>query len=248
MDGVPDSDDPFPNDGDLPGLALPNLVYAHTSSRLYTMDPFNYQIVDIGQFTFNQSNGQVTDIAIDRWGVLYAVTFNDIFVCDPQTAACVYLGDLPSSFNGLTMVPPGTIDQDDDTLIGIANAGTWHVITIVNQVAQLQQIGAYGNGLTSAGDVFSIQGTGTFGAVNKPNTNGNVIVESDPTNGMVQNELATLVGLTTIYGLAGWEGKIFAFNSGGQVIEVDPSDGSYMTVANTNYQWWGAGVFTILPQ
>jgi hypothetical protein len=249
MDGIPDPDDPFPNDDGMPGLALPGLVYAHTSSRLYTMDPFTYQIVDIGAFSFDQSPGSVTDIAIDRWGVLYAVTFNDIFVCAPQSAACVYLGDLPSSFNGLTMVPPGTIDQDDDTLIGIANGGNWYVITIQNQLAQLQMIGAYGNNMTSAGDVFSIQGEGTFGAVNKPGVNnGNVIVECDPTNGMVLDELATTVSYTTIYGLAGWDNKIFAFNSGGQVIEVDPNGGQYQVVANTNYQWWGAGVFTILPQ
>jgi hypothetical protein len=249
MDGVPNDDDPFPNDPDLPGLAEPNLVYAHTSSRLYTMDPFNYQIVEVGQFSFNQSSGSVTDIAIDRWGVLYAVTFDDIFVCDPLTAACVYLGDLPSSFNGLTMVPPGTIDEDDDTLIGIANNGNWYVITIQNQLAQLQQIGAYGNNMTSAGDVFSIQGTGTFGAVNKPGVNnGNVIVEADPANGMVLNELATTVGFSTIYGLAGWQGTIFAFDSSGEVLQVDTQNGQYQVVANTNYTWWGAGVFTVLPQ
>jgi hypothetical protein len=213
------------------------------------MDPFSYEIVEIGQFSFNQSQGQVTDIAIDRWGVLYAVTFNDIFVCNPASAACIYLGDLPSSFNGLTMVPPGTIDENDDTLIGIANNGTWHVITIVNQVAQLNQIGQYGGGMTSSGDVFSIAGTGTFGAVNKLGVNnGDVIVESDPTTGMVMGEIATTVGYTSLYGLAGWENKIFGFNEGGQVLEIDPMGGQVQVVANTNYAWWGAGVFSVLPQ
>ncbi|MCA9701626.1 MAG: hypothetical protein KC431_29165, partial [Myxococcales bacterium] len=249
MDGVPDPDDPFPNDPNLPGTALPNVVYAHTSSQLYTMDPFSYQINLAGNFTFNQSPGSVTDIAIDRWGVLYAVTFNDLFVCDPQSAACIYLADLPSSFNGLTMVPPGTIDPDDDTLLGIANNGNWYQITIVGQQAMLQQIGAYGGGMTSAGDVFSIQGTGTFGSVNKPGVNnGNVIVECNPLNGMVQSELTTTVGYTSLWGLAGWDGKIFGFNSGGQVIEVDPMGGMVTQVAATNHSWWGAGVFTILPQ
>ncbi|HLT40496.1 MAG TPA: hypothetical protein VK034_29660 [Enhygromyxa sp.] len=249
MDGIPDPDDPFPMDPDIPGQALGNVVYAHTASQLYTMDPNNYQITFIGNFTFNQSSGSVTDIAIDRWGVLYAVTFDDVFVCNPNTAGCYYLGDLPQSFNGLTMVPPGTIDPQDDTLIGIANSGTWYVITIQNQQAQLQNIGQYGGNMTSAGDVFSIQGTGTYGAVNKPGVNnGNVIVESNPLNGNVIAELATLVGYSTVYGLAGWENQIFAFNAGGQVVEVDPSDGSYQQVAATNHNWWGAGVYTILPQ
>ncbi|NJK32402.1 MAG: hypothetical protein HC927_08325 [Deltaproteobacteria bacterium] len=248
-DGIPDGDDPFPDDADLPGQAAPNVVYAHTSSRLFTMNVDDYQIATIGNFTFNQSNGSVTDIAIDRWGVLYAVTFNDLFVCNPGTAACYYLGDLPQSFNGLTMVPPGTIDPDDDTLLGIANSGAWYQMTVVNQQAQIMQIGQYGNGMTSAGDVFSIQGEGTFGAVNKPGVNnGNVIVESNPLDGSVTDELATAVGYTTIYGLAGWQGVIFAFNSGGQIVEILPGDGSVSEITDTNNAWWGAGVFTILPQ
>jgi len=249
MDGIPDPDDPFPNDPDLPGQATANLVYAHTSSRLFTMDPFDYEIVEIGQFSFNQSSGSVTDIAIDRWGVLYAITFNDIFVCDPDTAACYYLGDLPQSFNGMTMVPPGTIDPDDDTLIGVANSGDWYVITIVNQVAQLEEIGQYGGGLTSSGDAFSIQGTGTFGSVNKNGENGDVIVESDPTTGMVLEELVVASGYTSLWGMAGWQGTIFGFNSGGEIIQVDPNNPDQVVeVADTPHAWWGAGVYSILPQ
>ena len=247
-DGIPDADDPFPNDPDLPGAAVSNLVYAHTSSRLFTMDPFTYEINEIGQFTFDQSNGQVTDIAIDRFGVLYAVTFNDVFVCHPQTAACYYLGDLPQSFNGLTMVPPGTIDENDDTLIGIANSGQWYQVTIVNQQAQLTFLGEYGDGMSSSGDVFSIEGVGTYGAVNAPGVfDGDVIVECDPTNGMVLDNLATTVGYTSLFGLAGWQGKIFGFNSGGQVIEINPENGTVTEVADSPHSWWGAGVFSVLP-
>jgi hypothetical protein len=248
-DGIPDDDDPFPMDPDLPGKAQGGFVYAHTSSQLYTMDVFNYDVALIGNFSFNQSAGQVTDLAIDRWGVVYVITFNDLFVCHPQTADCYYLGDLPQSFNGLTMVPPGVLDPDDDTLIGIANSGAWYKMTLIGQQVQLMQIGQYGGNMTSAGDVFSIDGEGTFGAVNKPGVNnGNVIVESDPLSGMVIAELATAVGYTTIYGLAGWEGIIFAFNSGGEIVSIDPADGTVTLIKDTPQSWWGAGVFTILPQ
>lgn len=248
-DGIPDDDDPFPMDPDLPGKAEGGFVYAHTSSQLYTMNAFSYDVALVGAFSFNQSAGQVTDLAIDRWGVVYVITFNDLFVCHPQTADCYYLGDLPQSFNGLTMVPPGILDPDDDTLIGIANSGAWYKMTLIGQQVQLMQIGQYGGNMTSAGDVFSIEGEGTFGAVNKPGVNnGNVIVESDPLSGMVIDELATAVGFTTIYGLAGWEGIIFAFNSGGEIISIDPSDGTVTLIKDTPQVWWGAGVFTVLPQ
>ncbi|MEZ4382973.1 MAG: MopE-related protein [Nannocystaceae bacterium] len=249
-DGIPDADDPFPDDDMLPGQANGNLVYAHTSSRLYTMDVNTYEIVQIGNFTYNQSPGSVTDIALDRWGVLYAITFNDLFVCNPNDAKCYYLADLPGgSTNGLTMIPPGVLDPNDDTLVAIANSGSWHKVTLIGNQAMFTQIGSYGNGYSSSGDVFSISGVGTYGATDKQGVPGaDVIVEANPMNGNVVSDIATLQGYSGIYGLAGWEGKIFAFNSSGQVILVDPNDGTYEVVAMTGNSWWGAGVYSVLPQ
>jgi hypothetical protein len=249
-DGIPDADDPFPDDDMLPGQAEGNLVYAHTSSRLFTMDVNTYDIVQIGQFNYDQSPGSVTDIALDRWGILYAITFNDLFVCNPNNANCYYLADLPGgSTNGLTMIPPGVLDPNDDTLVAIANSGAWHQVTLVGNQANFNQIGSYGPGYSSSGDVFSISGVGTYGATDKSGVPGaDVIVEADPSNGNVINDIATLQGYSGIYGLAGWEGKIFAFNSGGQVILVDPDQGTYEVIKTTPHTWWGAGVYSVLPQ
>lgn len=64
---------------------------------------------------------------------------------------------------------------------------------------------------------------------------------------MVTKELATLVGYKNIYGLAGWRTQIFAFNANGEVIEVNPGNGSYQLIAATSHKWYGAGVYTVLP-
>ncbi|HGG57886.1 MAG TPA: hypothetical protein ENK31_08845 [Nannocystis exedens] len=249
-DGIPDADDPFPDDPDLPGKASGNLVYAHTSSKLFTMDVNTYDIVEIGKFVYDESPGSVTDIALDRWGVLYAITFNDLFVCNPDNAKCYYLADLPGgSTNGLTLLPPGVLDPDDDTLVAIATSGAWHRVTLVGNQANFNQMGQYGPGYSSSGDVFSIANVGTYGATNKSGVQGaDVIVEADPTNGMVIKDIAVLQGYAGVFGLAGWEGKIFAFNSGGQVILVDPMSGDYEVVKTTSNSWWGAGVYSVLPQ
>jgi len=248
-DGIPDADDPFPDDPDLPGKADGNLVYAHTSSKLFTMDVDDYDIVEIGSFTYDQNNSSVTDIALDRWGVLYAITFNDLFVCNPNDAKCYYLADLPSSANGLTMLPPGVLDPDDDTLVAIAANGDWQKVTLIGNQAMLSKMGEYGQGYSSSGDVFSIADVGTYGATNKSGVgNADVIVESDPLNGSVLEDISVLQGYTGVFGLAGWQGKIFAFNSGGQVILVDPENGDYEVVKTTNNSWWGAGVYSVLPQ
>jgi hypothetical protein len=249
-DGIPDADDPFPNDKNLPGKAEGNKVYAHTSSALFTMGvTAPYDITSIGAFKYDKFAGSMTDVALDRWGVLYGITFGDLFVCNPANAQCYHLASIPQSANGLTFLPPGTLDPNDDTLVAIAISGAWYKVTLVGNQAQFTQMGQYGAGYGSAGDVFSIQGVGTYGATTKSGVNtGNVIVEANPLNGNVVKDLATLTGYTTIYGLAGWQGKIFAFNSNGAIVLIDPGDNSFSLLKNTPHSWWGAGVYTVLPQ
>lgn len=249
-DGVPDGDDPFPDDADLPGTVLQATIYAHTSGALYTMevDP-PYAIALVGNFSFpSGSPGSVTDVAIDQFGVLYAVTFDDLFVCDPDTAACYYLGDLPESHNALTFVPPGTVDANDDALIGIANSGSWRHLQLNGNMVALLQLGSYGGGYTSSGDAFSIEGVGTYASVNAGGEASDVIIEVDPLTGNALAEITTLDGYTSTYGLAGWEGAIFAFDESGAVLLVDPNTGAVELINDTNTTWWGAGVGTILPQ
>lgn len=132
-------------------------------------------------------------------------------------------------------------------MVAIAGDGNWYVVTFANQLTQVGMIGSFGGGMGSSGNVFSIDGVGTHGAVDKPGVvDGDVIVECDPTNGMVTGELATTVDYISLYGLAGWEGKIFGFNDGGQVIEIDIDSGQYQVVATTNHLWYGAAVATVL--
>jgi hypothetical protein len=248
-DGIPDDADPFPNDPDLPGTATPNLIYAHSAGTLWTMEVAEpYALAQVSSFSYQSNPGQMTDIAIDRWGVLYGVTFNDLFVCHPQQAVCYRLAGLPQSFNGLTMIPAGFIEPNKEVLVAIANDGSWHRVDLVGpQMAELTQIGSYGGGYTSSGDAFSIVGVGTFGAVN--GSPHDIIVEVDPSNGNVISEVATVTGYSNIYGLAGWDGSIFAFDSTGAVVRIDPNNGDVEVIhASTGVAWWGAGVVTILPQ
>jgi hypothetical protein len=243
MDSIPDCDDPFPNDPNLPGIGMPNVIYAHTSGELFTMLPVSpYTITSVGSFTFDQQGGSITDIALDQYGVLYAVSFNDIFVCDPGDASCLWLGDLTDSFNGLTLVPAGFVNPDRETIVGISGAGSWYAIDIGNQVATATQFGSYGMGLTNAGDVFSIENVGTYGA-----TNPVAVWSCNPSTGAAISQIASLAGYSCVYGLAGWEDSIFAFNCTGEVVRVDPATGATTQLTDAPQSWWGAGVRTLIP-
>ncbi|MBW2459253.1 MAG: hypothetical protein JRI68_32450, partial [Deltaproteobacteria bacterium] len=168
-DSIPDLADPFPNDGTIPTTAASHKVYPHTSSQLFTMDVTNYVIAPVGSFHGSGYSGSMTDLAIDQFGVVYGVTFGDLYVCNATDAECWHLAALPQSFNGMTAVPPGTLHPFLDTLVAIANTGEWYRMNLVGPgQAQLTSIGQYGQGYTSSGDAFSIDGVGTFAAVDKP--------------------------------------------------------------------------------
>jgi len=249
-DAIPNDDDVFPDDGNQPGIVVPKKIYAHSSSKLYTVDVETYQVGNLPNFQWPNDGGghAMTDVAIDRHGVLYGVTFDRLYVCNPTTAQCFNLGTLPGSYNGLSWIPAGLIEPDKDTLIGITNPGGWFQLTVKNGMVSAKQLGSYGASYSSAGDAFSIQGVGTFAAVNKVGVNSTVIVSIDPTNGKVTGELAVTQGYSSVYGLAGWEGLILAFDSSGQVIKVDPVTKQVTNLGNKGVGWWGAGVGTILPQ
>lgn len=250
-DGIPNPDDPFPKDGTLPGVVVPFKIYAHSSGNLHTVDVLDpYAVAPISNFKFSSDgcSHQMTDVAIDRWGVLYGVTFDCGYVIHPQTAQAFKLGDLPGSFNGLTLIPKGILDPNKDVLVGIAQGGQWYRLTLMNGMFVSEQIGSYGPGYSSAGDAFSIEGVGTYGAVHKQGVGGTVIVEVDPATGTVMNELATIAQYPSIFGLAGWQGLILAFNSGGQMVRIDPVSKMVTDLGNKGVGWWGAGVGTVIPQ
>lgn len=247
-DTIPDDADVFPDDIMQPGVVIPKKIYAHSSSALSTVDVADYTVVPIGPFQWPNGNDSMTDIAIDRYGVLYGVSFGRAYVCNPATAKCFDLGTLNNSYNGLTWIPAGIIEPDKDSLIGIGNDGSWNHLTFQNKIVSATKLGSYGPGYTSAGDAFSIENVGTFAAVNKQGSPSTVIVTVDPLNGKVLNELAVTQGYSSVYGLAGWEGLILAFDSSGTVIKVDPMTKVVTNLGKKAQQWWGAGVGTILPQ
>ncbi len=240
-DAIPNERDLFPRNPRKPGTSSPDTVYAHGPNELWAFNVTSNGLRYIANFTFDRDAGSVTDIAIDRYGVLYAITFNDAFVCSPRDAECWWIGDLAGSHNGLTFVPP-EVPGGYERLVGIANSGTWTQYDGVPFALNSRPLGAYSGGRTSSGDVFHIQGTGTFGATNS--AGGVEIVETND-SGVVARTVTTVSGVGGIWGLAGWSDTIYAFSSTGSILEIDPISGDYTIVAS-GAAWWGAGVKTIL--
>jgi hypothetical protein len=245
-DGVPDGVDEAPKDPAWPGkVPLKNVIYAHTSSELWKWVP-GTDPVKVGNFGFAGGSDQsMTDLAIDGDGLMYGISFDRLYRVSATTAKVRDLAALTGQYNGLTLVPKGTVDATTEALIAISNAGDWVRVTPKAGSATFQTLGAYGSGYSSAGDAFSIEGRGTWAAVNPVSGAGTVLVEVDARTGKVQKTLGTVDG-DSVYGLAGLGPKVYAFDASGLVLawELATSQVTTALPASKGQAWWGAAVST----
>jgi hypothetical protein len=249
-DGIPDKADLFPDDPTRPGKAYGDVVYAQTKDELWTMNVKTYKLTYVAHFGWpDDGDGhEMTDIAIDRYGVLYGLTYGALYTCHPQTGACDRVGTMPAKYNALTFVPPGLLDEEVDTLVAIGAGGEWTQLDRDGNEMVPTILGLYGAMFTSSGDAYSIAGAGTYATVNKVGEDDDWLVAIQPTTGAINAEIVPIKGFTKVYGLAGWTDRAFAFDETGSVLVIDTVLGKVITAIQTvDKRWWGAAVRTTLP-
>lgn len=218
-------------------------LYAHTSSTLYRLDPAGF--AKVADFQFDKNQGSMTDIALDQSGVLYGVTFGDLFQCDKATAKCNWLAGLPGQFNGLTFVPKGTVKPNEEALIGIGNDGSWNLVDFSGGKATIKKLGEYGGGLTSSGDAFSVEGIGTYATVKSGFFGNDSLASIDPLNGSAT--VLGNIGESDLWGFAWYQGTFYGFASGGGVYAINLGTAKATPAkfpVPSGLSWWGAGVST----
>src|SRR5215207_6619056 len=70
------------------------LVYAHSGSDLFSVDPQTLQFSRVGNFAIREPApvrflNDVTDIAVDRDGRIVGTTFNRLLQIDPRSGDCI---------------------------------------------------------------------------------------------------------------------------------------------------------------
>ena len=290
-DGVPDVADPFPTDPDRPGEAADGVVYGHTAHDLYTLDVKTYQMQRMAAFEGLEGEVEferrMTDLAIDAYGVVWGVSYLRLYTCHPVTGRCTLMVDLADvvggdqvyEFNALTMVPAALFGELRDVLVGVSNDGGWYRFDVhyEERIVEVTRLGSYGMGRRSSGDVYSIEGVGTYAAVDQAGGEDDYLIRLDPTTGVSEVEpIAGLDGLQQVFGLAGWTQHAFAFDRSGTILVVDVQAGA--TVATLVHrqsgedvalcmlngrnvgagnpicdtgapiEWWGAGVRTRIEE
>jgi len=223
-------------------------VYSHSSDQLYRVDPHTLEVSLVGSFGWpaGMENELMTDLAVNKEGELTGMSFGAVYSVDPETAACTFLSNLTRSFNGMSYVPASEFGaRGNDVLVGTALDGSiWRIDPVTGNS---EEIGNFGNGYISSGDIVSVEGFGTIATVNLFDQDAiDLLARIDLLNGGV----ATIIGSTGMYDIWGvgfWGGKVYGFAATNEFVDLDTTTGLATLISDGPVNWWGAAVTTIAP-
>jgi hypothetical protein len=223
-------------------------VYAHTDRTLFRVHPRTYEITRVGDFVWPNGADTMTDIAIDKDGVMIGVSYTRVYRVDPATAACTLLSpSLAGMFNGLSFVPSQLAFGTDgpDVLVGARNTDG-KVFQVDPMTGQPTQIGDMGAGYTSSGDIVAVAGFGMVATVPTGTVGPDRLVRLAPTT-FAATPIGSSTGFDDLWGIGFWGGRVFGFSEGGELAIIDSSTGVGTRVATGGGAWWGAAVTTAAP-
>jgi hypothetical protein len=238
----------LPDGLEAPAAAQTITVFAHSSDRLFRVDPDSLNVVEVGRFYLRGTTPRMpidgmTDIAVDRDGHIIGLTTGDLLQIDALDAGCVVITSLPQgrAFNGMSWVRGGGTASDEQL---VATGYDGSVFRIDPRSGASTMLGALGGDLRSSGDLVSVAVHGTLATVTGNGTD--VLARVDPDTGRA----VTIgpIGFLRVWGLGFWQNRVFGFTDHGQFISVDPVTGKGTLVRTlSNLHFWGAGVTTSAP-
>ena len=246
-DGPPGAID-APGGGGPDGSNLMTAVYAHTADTLYRVEPDTFGVTQIAPFGWPASVGsdQMTDIAVDKNGMMIGVSFSRVYRVDTTTAQATLLsGSLQGMFNGLSFVPAAQVGgTGDDVLVGSRNTDG-KIFQIDTTTGAATQIGDMGHGYASSGDIVSVVGLGTVATVTTGTGNA-ILVKLAPVT-FDATPIGTDTGFSQLWGIGFWKDKVFGFSDDGSFVLIDKNTGVGTLQQASGQMWWGAAVTTVAP-
>ncbi|MEL6179143.1 MAG: MopE-related protein [Myxococcota bacterium] len=208
--------------------------YAHTGDDLYTIDPFTKSATRVSDVP------NLFDIDTHPDGTLYGITARELYFYQETQARWFEVGAFPT-------IDQGTGFAIDGQGTAFVTAGE-SVYEVDLATAETMFIGNLGGSFFSSGDCV-VNKANTLFMTSKANSQPDSLVLVDRTTGMGQLIGQIRSGNTSyssIFGLtAGW-GQLYGLNTRGELINIDPSDGT-ATLIHTftdnqgqGLRWFGA--------
>lgn len=214
-----------PPDTDLPPEAARDPLYAQTAGTLYTVSPVDpWTRTKVGNFS--GASDDITDIAIDAGGIMYAVSFTTLYRVDATNGRLTKVAKASASdLNALTFL-------SDGTLLAGGGASLYQVDTATGAFTRLSSIGSY----TFDGDMVGLPDGLLYCAMTSGG--GTQLVVYDMTTKSVVRSGNT--GTGSLYGLGYAEDTLFGFSSDGTLYTLDPATGRGSRVSDGSQVWYGA--------
>ncbi|APR86535.1 Hypothetical protein A7982_11884 [Minicystis rosea] len=216
-------------------------VYAHSGTQLFAIDP---DVKDFGIVGSFNGCGSVVDLAVDHAGRIFATTPNALYRIDPTTAACTLVASGGSYPNSLSFVPAGTLDPNEDVLVGYRDA---LYVRIDQETGEVTVLGELGGGFSSSGDLVAHpDGTAFLSAKGPGCAESDCYLQVNPKTGGLVQKLGN-IGAKDVWGMAYWGGTRYAFTKAGAVLVLDATGHGTplaLTGLSAGISFWGAGSST----
>lgn len=220
------------------------VVYGHSPATLYKLDPKTKAVTTVGNF---DCTNQVIDLAIDEKNNAFITSFSGFYKLDLSNAKCTMIqsGSYP---NSLSFVPKGTLDPNQEALVGYFGS---QYVRIDTKNGAVSNVGNLTGGYSSSGDIVSVINGGTFLTVKSLNC-GDCLIQVDPKTGNLIQNYGSL-GKVDVFGIAYWGGAVYGFTNGGELVQVTAQNNMLVVtpinIPNKplNLQFWGAGSSTSVP-
>ena len=236
-------------------------IWAHDSkNRLMKLNAKTFEVEIVGKMN---TSDIMFDLAVSPDDRIFTVSDDAFYEVDPKTAKVRKIANLDrppgqekASDVALTFMPADTSGQYK--LLSADKDGGW-LREIDVKTGRVTNVGQFGKNMRMAGDLVAVtskNGPVLFGISDHPDsssdngindTANNRMIEINPLTGKAK-KFDNQTGFRSIYGAAFLNNKLYAFNSTGEVVEIDPSTGKG-SLLNTckdkdgnTIKFYGAGV------
>ncbi len=240
-DGGFNLDDEQKPNGDSAGNSGPPLIYAHSDTELYSLDPTSQAIVDIGTFKVGGAAAPtITDLAVDANGAVWVNSETAIYTAAlPTTTGPVNLTLVATIatakaqyFYALGFAPAGVLDAGE-TLVAGDNVGALYAIATNGSTTNLGSFGtdSSGNPYELSGDVvFYTQNSQPRGLAtirscpsSSCTTTNDILAEIDVTamtaayqsktpGNLCKQLIGSGTGYGRLFGVGAWNSSVYAFS------------------------------------
>lgn len=215
------------------------LIYAHTDSELYSMDPTSQSVIDIGPFSDGSSSTPViTDLAVNAGGDVWVCSETTIYTAVvPKTSGTVKITKVADislktgqKFYALGFAPANVLTTNE-VLVAGDNKGELYAIATNGTTTDLGNFGTDGSGgvYELSGDVvFYVQNGKPRGLAtvrlykNSQTGNDDILAEIDvaamqtaytsKTPATLKKQfLGTGTGFGDLFGVGAWNDNVYAF-------------------------------------